>query len=299
MPLKRQNRRWLLPALMVPVSVCAVALLASYIAGSRLIEPSHVIVGPPPSDMALETVEFKTQDNTIIRGWYGTGEAGRGTVLLIHGIRGNRRQMLKRARFLGRHGFGVMLFDLQGHGESEGSNITFGHREAYSAAAALKYVRDRAPRERVGAIGCSLGGAATLLGDSPLVVDALVLEAVYPTIQDATSNRLEQRFGKIGRVGTRLLTWQLPLRLGIDASQLRPVDAIKNVKCPVFVIGGREDKATTAAETRRLAEAAPGPKKVWLLDGIGHVDLYAVAGQEYESNILVFFTKYLSTGTKQ
>jgi pimeloyl-ACP methyl ester carboxylesterase len=72
------------------------------------------------------------------------------------------------------HGFAVLLFDFQAHGESPGRRITFGHLEAMDAAAALDFLEQRLPRERVGAIGASLGGAAAVLADPPLRVDALV-----------------------------------------------------------------------------------------------------------------------------
>jgi len=47
------------------------------------------------------------------------------------------------------------------------------------------------PQDHVAIIGSSLGGVAALLATSPLKVDVLVLEAVYPTIEIATRNRMK------------------------------------------------------------------------------------------------------------
>ena len=43
-----------------------------------------------------------------------------GAVVLMHGVKGNRLAMLRRARLLHAEGFGVLLFDFQAHGESAG-----------------------------------------------------------------------------------------------------------------------------------------------------------------------------------
>ena len=192
--------------------------------------------------------------------------------------------MLPRARFLHRAGYSVLLFDLQAHGESTGDRITFGIKEGLDVASALDVLRQKAPGERVGVIAVSLGGAAALLGPHPLNVDALVLESVFPTIVQATRNR-------VGSLGTTLLLWQLRPRLGLSPSDLRPIDHIRDVRAPIFVISGDADRHTTPADTRAMFEAANEPKTLWLVPGAAHEDLYAVAGQEYERQILGFFRR--------
>src|SRR5690349_21880940 len=74
---------------------------------------------------------------------------------------------ISRARLLADHGFSVLLIDLQGHGETPGRAVTLGWREAGDARAALGWLRVAAPSRRIGVIGCSLGGAAVLLGPQP------------------------------------------------------------------------------------------------------------------------------------
>ncbi len=54
-----------------------------------------------------------------------------------------------------------------------------------------------------------MGGAAAILASPPLQADAFVLEMVYPTIDDAVTNRLTMRLGSWARVWTPLLVLQL------------------------------------------------------------------------------------------
>jgi len=124
-------------------------------------------------------------------------------------------------------------------------------------------------------------------------VRALVAEAVYPTIEEATSNRIALRLGAPGRLLTPFLTSQLRLRLGISPHDLCPIDSIRDLKAPVLIIAGSRDPDTTPGESRRLFHAAPEPKQYWEIQGAGHTDFHAYAKEEYERRVLGFFEKYL------
>ena len=94
--------------------------------------------------------------------------------------------MMGRARMLNAAGYPALTIDLQANGESPGQVTTEGYRESLDARAAVAWLRRRPGVRRVAIIGFSLGGAAALLGpDGPVAADALVLEAVYPTIEEA------------------------------------------------------------------------------------------------------------------
>ena len=177
--------------------------------------PAHRAVGDPPAELGARNVQFQSQSGATIHGWFVPGKKGAGAIILMHGVRANRLSMLGRARFLNHAGFAVLLFDFQAHGESAGEHITFGYLESRDAQAAVGFLRVNAQGEKIGVIGESMGGAATLLASPPLDVDAMVLEMVYPTIKQAVSNRLTRRLGSWAGILTPCLTWQLEPRLGI------------------------------------------------------------------------------------
>lgn len=127
-------------------------------------------------------------------------------------------------------------------------------------------------------------------GDS---IHALVIEAMYPTIEEATGNRLAMYFGAPGRMLSPLLLAQLPLRTGVKASELRPIDAMAQLAAPVLVIGGSEDLHTTAQQTQRVFAAAPQPKQLWIVQGAAHVDFHRHARAEYERRVGRFFERHL------
>ena len=243
------------------------------------------MVGDLPADLPGRTVRVLSPAAGTLKGWLVPGRRGAGAVLLLHGVRASRLDMLDRARFLHAAGHTVLLFDSRAHGESGGQRITFGYLESIDARAILAFLRRSVPGERVGVIGISLGGAAVLVGPQPLDVQALVLEAVYPTLEEAIDNRLALRFGALGPPLAPLLTVQLRPRLGFAAEDLRPIDAIDRVGAPVLVVAGAEDRHTTPAQSRRLFARAQGPKELWEIPGAGHVDFYRAARAEYEARV--------------
>jgi alpha-beta hydrolase superfamily lysophospholipase len=279
--------------LAVLTSLVLVALAGVWAVGSALIAPAQSHIGAPPSDLAAEAVAFPDAAGEPIRGWFVAGKQGQGAILLLHGVRADRRAMVNRARFLHAAGYAVLLIDFQAAGESPGNAITFGYREADDVKASLRYLHRRVPGERIGIIGTSMGGAATILAGPDLDADAVVLEQVYPTIRQATEDRMAIHLGSIGPWLAPLLLATLHPHLGIYPDQLRPIDHIGHLGMPKLLIVGDRDRDTTITESYAMYDAAKGPKELWVVHGARHVDLYGYVGGDYEVRVLGFFEKWL------
>ena len=266
--------------------VAGVALL-SLAAGWLLAHPVQERIGPAPPDLAARSVTFPSESGTTVHAWWCPVEHSPGTVVLLPGIRANRLSMVGRARFLRKRGYSVLLPDLQATGETSGSEITFGWREREDVMAAVSFARLNAPTP-VAVLGTSLGGAAALLALPDLRADTLIVESVYPTIERATRNRLQSRIGPLASLGVPLLLLQLEPRIGVTPSQLRPVDHIGQAHCPIFILGGADDRYTTVEDTMLLYRNARPPKQLWLVPGAAHVDLHHAAAAEYERRVGAF-----------
>jgi fermentation-respiration switch protein FrsA (DUF1100 family) len=269
-------------ALIIAVGLAAISV------GWMLGHPVQVRIGDPSADLNAEPVNFESDSGANVHGWWCPVGNSRGAVLLLPGIRANRLSMVGRARFLHRAGYSVLLIDFQATGETKGDRITFGWKESRDVIAAVNFVRNAEPAGRVAIIGSSLGGVATLLATPPLKIDALVLEAVYPTIESATRHRLENYLGPFGQFAAPLLLKQLHMRLGISADDLRPIEHMANVGCPVFIMSGEKDRHTRPEDTRSLFSRAQSPRQLWFVPEAGHVDLHKAGGSEYESRVLTF-----------
>jgi fermentation-respiration switch protein FrsA (DUF1100 family) len=182
----------------------------------------------------------------------------------------------------------VLLADLQAHGESDGDRMAFGAREAADIGAMLDVLARLAPGERQAAIGWSLGGAALLLGEATPRLQAIVLEAVYPTIEAALDNRLRLHLGAAGPLLSPLLLVQLAPRLGVAARELAPIARLSELCVPVLIVNGAEDRHTTRGDAERLFAAARAPKALLIVDGAAHVDLHRHAPARYEAEVGAF-----------
>jgi len=274
---------------LLAVAALGLALVAAgWVVTLLLSRPAPARIGATPADVHARDVVFRSRSGVLLHGWYIAGRAGAGAIALLHGVHANRLAMLGRARLLSAAGYSVLLFDFQAHGESEGDAITFGHREHFDVLAAVDYLHANAPGSRIGLIGVSMGGAASLLAAADLDVDALVLEQVYPTIEEALDNRLRLYLGPAGVILSPLLERETSWHLGLDSTQLRPIDHLVDVHVPVLVIAGEADRHTTLAQSRALFAAAREPKQLWVVPGAGHVDLCAYAVEEYAGHVLPF-----------
>ena len=268
----------------------ALAVLGVLGAGELLSRPAAHAVGAPPAGLGARDVQLAV-DGGSVRGWFVPGRPGAGAVLLLHGVRADRTAMLGRAGLLKQAGYSVLLIDMPAHGESDGERITFGWREQAGVRAALDWLRHERPAEKIGVIGVSLGAAALVY--SHAAADAAVLESMYPTIDDAVSDRLQQWRGAAGRVVAPLLLWQMPLRLDIDPAALRPVDRMAALGMPVLIASGTQDRHTRWDETLRLYAAAQAPKALLPVQGAAHEDLLAYNAQAYAADVLPFLARYL------
>lgn len=250
-------------------------------------------VGNCPVELICENVEFPSDSGTTVKGWFVSGKKGKGTIILMHGVRANRTAMLDRMRFLNADGYSVLAFDFQASGESQGKQITFGYLESRDAEASIIYLREKNPDEKIGVVGISMGGAAFLLQKNPQKVDALILEMVYPEMRKAVDNRLNMWLFQGADVLTPLLLWQFPLRLGISSDEMRPITKIAEIKTPKLFIVAEKDKHTTLDESRQLFAAAIDTKELWIVPNAEHGDLHKFAPQDYENRVLSFFKQTL------
>jgi len=284
--------------LLILTSVALVLLLgvSVWILGSKLIAPVNHKVSMP-TGFPAQNVSIPGAGHSVAGWWVDEGE-GSPVVLLLHAVRADRSMMVSRAQLLMKHGFSVLMVDLQGHGETPGEAITFGLRESADVVAARDWIRAKAPGRKIGVVACSLGGASLLLAPQPSGFDAVVLEAVYPRITRAVENRIRIRLGALAPVLTPVLLMQLQPRLHIAPSDLEPIRSIGRLGAPVLIAAGSKDEHTTLEESRELFEAASDPKSLWVVENARHQDLLAYDNLAYEKHVVGFLSANLAPSSR-
>jgi len=240
---------------------------------------------PDAAALGLRPVTLPVDGVGTVRGWYAPARNG-AAVVLAHGSGADRRQGLGVARALVRGGYGALLFDWPGHGESAG-RVRFGapERRALGAAVAYAAARPDVAGGRLGIYGFSVGAylAAQFAAADPRV-RAVALVAPPDDVDAAT--RREYAPGGRAAVWGALLGDRLG---GMRLDGPPPLAVVRRIAPhPLLIVTGTVDRMVPLAAARELFAAAGEPKRLWLVEGAGHGG-YEEAAPGYGDRIREFF----------
>ncbi|MEN3339269.1 MAG: uncharacterized protein V7647_2945 [Acidobacteriota bacterium] len=283
----RYLRRLLLVAASFVVTYLAVApFLMTYV----LTHTARAFVPVDAIGAAHEDVSFETSDGLRLHGWYVPSKNG-AAVISFPGRKGSQ----KPARFLAAHGYGVLVFDRRGEGESEGDPNAWGWEGYRDVDAAVAFLRRRPDVKdaRIGGIGLSVGGemmleAAAKSGGLKAVVSEGAGERSIHEFEDMT-------------VGDKWLsaTSYAALSAGISLfSNHAPPPSLKDLvsriaPTPVFFIYGEHGQDGERNLNPQYFAAARAPKRIWEVPDSGHVGGIEARPQLYERRVLQFFDRAL------
>lgn len=244
-----------------------------------------------------ERVRFTAEDGVRLEGLFAPPAEGRPVVVVQHGKRANRDNLLPWARILAEVGYGVLAFDWRSHGASEGDVISHGIHEPKDLVAALDLLAGD-PRSRgrpVGILALSLGAACTAMTAPrlPEAVKGLVLDSPYGDLGRMADERLA-KYGLLalgaGKV-VDLYTW---MRVGVPTRAVVPEKALAAfAPRPILVLHGDADLTIPVAEGRSLVAAYPGPKEYWETPGDGHCAARTTRTRDWMGRVAGFFARCL------
>jgi dipeptidyl aminopeptidase/acylaminoacyl peptidase len=262
----------------------------------RILEPPRTPITQTPLDYGItiySDVTFTSRDRITLRGWYIPSQNG-AAVILAHGYVDNRQFLLPEAAFLSERGYGVLLFDFRGHGESGSAVVTLGDHERRDLRAALDFVAAQPDVDpgRIGGLGFSMG-AATLaeVAAEDERLRAVVIESSYATLNEVVKERVNLP-GVLRDPLIRLLEW----RYHGEIDDVRPVDDLCLISPrPVFLIYGDQDTVLPPGTQQRMFAAACEPVEKWLIHGVGHVYYRDHHATGYEERVIAFFEEGLGS----
>ena len=269
----------------VATAVIAVAVLIPFAIGYGVTHVLRAEVPRPELGVAYENVEFITSDGLKLKGWYIPSK-NRAAVISFPGRSGTQNE----AKMLARHGYGVLLFDRRGEGESEGDPNAFGwqgERDIHAAVAFLQRRSDVDPA-RIGGIGLSVGGEMMI----EAAAESSALKAIVS--EGASGRSVRDILANPGR------TWQEVLGNGVATAatalftnNLPPADlrslVPKITRRPVFFVYGERGQPVEEPANRAFYADAREPKAIWEVPDAGHVGGLEARPKEYERRVVGFF----------
>lgn len=225
---------------------------------------------------------------TELAGVWVDNPAGRGAVLVAHGIGADATQGLKAASALVDAGFHVLVFDHRGHGLSNGAAATLGLRERGDVAAAWQVLLEKTrgkPLPRV-LFGISMGGAGVQLAAPGLEgVDAIVLDSTYGDVRHAARGLLPFP-AAVSDALSAYADVLAPLVVGRRVLSVRPIEAARREGCPVLILHATGDPLVPFGEAEDLARAY-GPRATLVpFELRAHASSYALAPVPYDDALV-------------
>ena len=290
--------KWFLRIGLPLILVVVVAFLGiSVFLGHSMTSIKRVPIEGNPALLGLsyEEVSFPSiDDGLILYGWYLPVQDSEPVIIMIHGADGNRADpsigMLDIASGLLEHGYNVLMFDLRGHGESEGNRMSAGFYEKRDLLGAVDYVKGLG-FERIGVLGFSAGASTALIGTAESDdIDAVVADSSFADLKDMMEPEFSRRT-KFPKFFLGPLLFMVKIMYGVDFNAVKPVEAVAGIEPrPILFIHGELDDTVPLEHAYRLRDASQSPEsQLWVVPGAGHVRAYITRPEEYISRVTAFF----------
>jgi uncharacterized protein len=287
------------------VATLVLGLLAyggvSWRVAEGLTKPTRQPLEPPAASVAAtyEDVSFKSTDGLLLKGWWFPVASADRAVVVVHGRGANRIKSSfnpqKIAQFLLANRYSVLLFDLRGHGESEGVRYSLGQYEPRDVVAAIDFAQKKAAidRKRVAIIGESMGGGSAIM---TVKADP----SVGPVITDSSFADGGTVVGEVAPNYTGLPGWFTPgivlmarLFFDLDLSVIKPAEVVRDHPERAWLFIQCENDTTVFRHHGvELKAASANPQtELWLVPGCEHVKAFDTHTAEWQQRVLAFLSR--------
>lgn len=246
-------------------------------------------VPEPDPDLAYEEVSFTTDDGLRLEGWY-LPSRNDAAVIVYPGREGRQEY----ARLLAEHGYGALLFDRRGEGDSEGDPNLLGWGGVPDLTAAVDFLQARpdVDPERIGGIGLSVGGEL-------LLEAAASDDGLRAVVSEGAGARSHREFAE--RTDGNPLEWVV---YGVLTGSTRvfgnePVppnlaDLVDDIAPrATFFLYGEDGQPQEIDLNPTYHDAAGEPTDLWEVPGSGHIDGLDAQPEEYERRVIGFLDRAL------
>ena len=212
--------------------------------------------------------------------------------MVVHGGGGDRTGALRHAELLGRHGYGVLVYDSRGRGESEGSPNALGWDWEKDVAGALTFLSEQpdVDNARVGGLGLSTGADV-------LIEVATTHRELKAVVSDgATARSFDDVRNLVGFDETTPFFWTFTtaVRAFAGSAPGEPLEELAARVTPTPLLLIASGNAQREAEYNMLyAEAALEPVELWAIPDGTHTAAIRERPNEYERRVIGFFARTL------
>lgn len=251
------------------------------------------------SGLSYEEVMIRSFDDTRLYGWWMSAAADAPTVVVLHGVKKNRTDVVRTALVLRRAGFNVLMFDGRAHGHSEGRFVTYGFYERRDVETAIEWLitEKGIDKSRVGLAGESMGAAIALqvAAHNPWI-RAVWADSPFASLKRVAEEYVRRVTGLPGAVLNPVMWTTVRVanyRGNFNLETINPFALAAQITCPVTLVHGTSDLMIATAHSEQIYDALGGEKQIWLVEGARHARASSHARSEYGARLTSFFNDKL------
>ncbi|WP_461215802.1 alpha/beta hydrolase [Lacticaseibacillus sp. GG6-2] len=240
-----------------------------------------------------------TPDDQHLSGLWLEHPNSKKAVIIGHGYKGTGITMSNYAHMFYDMGFSVLLPDDRGHGQSDGTYISFGWLDRLDYLQWLRqmvaYLGDDC---ELLLFGTSMGGATvSLVAGEPTLpkqVRAIVEDCGYNSLNAELAYLMKKLFHMPDKPLVPLASFINYRRLGFRIGRVDVEAALRRNHLPLLVIHGQKDVYVPTWMGKQNYAASAGPKALWLVPDAIHAESYWVDPQAYQDHISKFIAPYFT-----
>ncbi len=240
------------------------------------------------NDLEKESVEVKSKDNLILRGYFIKNKYENKVVILFHGYKSKGSLSLMYDFY--NLGYSLLVIDQRAHGRSDGKYIGMGILERYDALKWIDFVVDKCGKDTsILLYGVSMGGATVMMASELIkqkqvkgIIADCGFSSCYNQVRSCISKIPEHplmdtvnMYSKIfGKYNMKIVTSE---------------KSLSNSEIPLLIIHGRKDSFVPCLNLDLCYQASKSKIKDFLyVDNAIHATSCIDGSQDYDRKIKEF-----------
>lgn len=240
------------------------------------------------------------KDGNIVYGTHfiSDNKVDNNTVILIHGLGGDRVCMEPIAKMYLEQGWNVITFDQRASGESKNEWVTFGYFEKYDVEAIVDYVEDLISDKKIVIHGQSMGavtaGLYAATKHASEHADAIIMDSPFDSMESMFLGVWHEMDDTEGIPDDYIIwcgDWYLRWNYRFSFTDTDLVNLSKKNHVKSLVIESMRDNVALPEMNEAIYEAiATGDKELWRVDA-EHVEGFVDFPEEYTNAVMEFLEK--------
>lgn len=246
---------------------------------------------PKPKNKKFPFQKYQTiklKSNKEIECWLIKTEKSKGTVILFHGYRGEKSQLIEKSDEFIKLGFSTMLVDFMGSGNSEGNQTTIGYKEREEVKSTFDYIKQTGEKN-IFLFGTSMGAVAIMkcINDDQIKPKGVILECPFGSMYQTVLARFKRANAPTFLMPRILLFWG-GIQNGFWGFTHNPTTYAKGITFPTLLLYGEKDKSVSRKEIDEIYTNLKGSKKLHIYKNTGHENYLIKNKIEWNKNISDF-----------